>query len=169
MVLRVERTGIEKQFFDLCSKVVAEAGYELYDLDYFPRNEELRIFIQDPTTGTAIIEDCVKIDQAMTPYIEELDWMPEQLRLEVSSPGVFRGLTNTHHFEQAQDEKIEVSLNIKLDNENYPELPKSYHGEKKLRGILAHSDDEKIELDCNDYKFLIEYKNIKKANVSPDF
>ena len=169
MVLRGVREGIEKKFFDLCSKVVDEQGYALYDLDYFPGNQELRVFIMDRSTGSAVIEDCVKIDSALTPYIEELEWMPDQLRLEVSSPGVFRSLTSFKHFEDAQGEMVELVLKQKLTSDAIADLPKNLEGQKKVRLKLEKVFEDKLELAQDEFSLNIEFEIIKKANISPDF
>lgn len=169
MVLKSERTGVEAQFYDLCTKVVCEEGYELYDLEYFPRNQELRIFIMDKETGSAVIEDCVKIDHALTPYIDELEWMPDQLRLEVSSPGVFRNLSSIEHFQSAVGELVELVLTKKLMSEEYDDLPRSLVGEKKIRVVLNQVNENEIQVSLADYSLNIKFENIKKACLSPDF
>ena len=62
MVLKEERQGLEKKFFELSVKVVAEQGLQIYDMDYFPGSGEWRIFIFNEGTDTAVIEDCVRVD-----------------------------------------------------------------------------------------------------------
>ena len=78
MDIHQERIGLEKKFFLLCDPVVQEAGYRLYDLEYITGQKLLRLFIQDPRTGSALIEDCVKVDHALSEPFEKEDWIPEE-------------------------------------------------------------------------------------------
>lgn len=162
MVIREERTGIERKFYDLCSQVCEQEGLELYDLDYFPGNSELRVFIRDKETKTALIEDCVKIDRALTPHIDTLEWMPAELTLEVSSPGVYRVLNQHQHFEECVGDTIQIVLKKKLEGED---LPKKLAGNKKILGILTEKSPESIILEVEENKITLLLKDIAKANL----
>ena len=98
MDIHRERTGVEKKFYHMCEPVVQEAGYRLYDMEYVPTSKVLRLYIQDPRTGSAVIDDCVKVDHALSPAFETETWIPEDVVLEVSSPGVYRHLSTLEHF-----------------------------------------------------------------------
>ena len=170
MVLREERQGLEKRFFDLSVKVVAEEGLQLYDMDYFPGNGEWRIFIYNEGTDTAVIEDCVRVDKALTPYVEESDWMPENLTLQVSSPGIDRSLRTRVHFERVLGKSIKIVLIKRLAFEFFPDLPKSLKGEKKVVAKLVSLNDDGLILNYRDeFTFSLGFSDIKKANQEPEF
>jgi len=170
MVLQIERKGIEKKFFELSQKVVAEQGFELYDMEYFPASWQWRIYIYNEKTNTAVIEDCIKVDKALTPYIDESDWMPENLVLQVSSPGIDRFLKTKEHFERAVGQRVRLVLAKRLVQDQYPEIPKSLKGEKKVVAKLESLDDDGLSLLYRDeYAFFISYEEVKKANVDPSF
>ena len=57
MDINQERTGLEKKFYLMCEPVVQEAGYRLYDLEYISTQKLLRLYIQNPATGSVITED----------------------------------------------------------------------------------------------------------------
>lgn len=162
MVIREERTGIEKKFYDLCAQVCSEEGLELYDLDYFPGNSELRVFIRDKETKTALIEDCVKIDRALTPHIDTLEWMPAELTLEVSSPGVYRVLNQHHHFEECLGDEIQLVMKKKMEGEG---LPKKVNGQKKFVALLKEKTDEALVVELEGTKLTLLLKDIAKANL----
>jgi len=169
MNLKEDRKGIEKKFYDLCLQVVQEQGLELYDLDYLPGSGELRIFIYNPTTKTALIEDCVKVDHALTPHIDSLDWMPERLTLEVSSPGVYRNLRTRQQFEAATGEYLQLTLAKTFDQqEGAPELPKKIMTSKKIVGKLLECHDDDLVLEIDEKVLKVKLTNIKKANVEGD-
>ena len=110
----------------------------VYELDYLSGQSSLRLYIMNPESKTAVIEDCIKIDRALTPYIDQESWMPQELILEVSSPGLFRDLRQAWHFNISSGERIQVLLKKNLGdiNENFQEkLPKRFGNQKKLPGI----------------------------------
>jgi ribosome maturation factor RimP len=88
MELTINRNELEQKFYDLSTKVVDNLGYKLYDLEYISSQALLRIYIMDPATSSALIEDCVKVDKAFDEHIDQ-SWIPE-FTLEVSSPGMYR-------------------------------------------------------------------------------
>lgn len=165
MELIQERSGVEGKFFTLCSKVALENGLELYDLEYVVGSKLLRLYIMDKKTKTALIEDCAKIDHALTPYFETETWMPDEVTLEVSSPGVYRGLRTLEHFSMAVDKNISVVLNKNLNGEDYKEMPRSITAEKKLKGKLKQVLDNKLELEIGKFLVPVTFDNIKRANL----
>ena len=165
MEINVERVGIEKKFYDLTKGIIESLGLELYDLQYVSGSSTLKLFIKDPETDTAVIEDCVRVDKALTDLIETEEWMPENLILEVSSPGIFRDLRSKEHFESARDQNIELHLSKKLDSE---ELPKKWKGQKKVQCVLTGVDNDSIDISLDNHSLKIFYADIKRANLNPD-
>ncbi len=168
MEISRERTGVEKKFFHMCEPIVQEAGYRLYDMEYVSSSKVLRLFIQDPRTGSALIEDCVKVDNALSPAFESETWIPEEVVLEVSSPGVYRQLANLEHFKMSVGEIIGVVIMGQLTEEQTTGAPKGIKGEKKLRGKLLELNDEGFSMEVNNFPLKLTYKQIKKANLDPD-
>src|SRR5690606_32231730 len=123
MEINQERSGLEKKFFLMCEPVVQEAGYRLYDLEYITSQKLLRLYIQDPRTGSALIDDCVKVDHALTEPFEKETWIPEDVVLEVSSPGVYRHLANLEHFQMSIGEIIAVVIMGQLSDEQTAGAP----------------------------------------------
>ncbi len=168
MDITQERSGLEKKFFLMCEPVVQEAGYRLYDLEYVSSSKVLRLYIQDPRTGSALIDDCVKVDNALSPTFESETWIPEEVVLEVSSPGVYRHLANLEHFKMSVGEIIAVVIMGQLTDEQITGAPKGIKGEKKFRGKLLEVNDEGFSMEVNNFPLKLTYKQIKKANLDPD-
>lgn len=156
---------MDKKFFELCSKVVTTEGLEVYDMDYLYGSHELRLYVVDPETGSAVIDDCIKIDNALTPYIDEEEWMPSELTLEVSSPGVYRGLTCVEHFEAACGELVQLVLKKKLEEKVPNGLPKKIANQKKVIATLVEATNEGIVIELEENKINFIYDEIKKANL----
>jgi ribosome maturation factor RimP len=153
MKLDIERTGVEKKFFDLAQKLTSENELELYDLEYIPAKGILRVFIMNPATKTAVIEDCAKIDNAFDPYLEE-SWVPD-FTLEVSSPGMFRTLKTRRHFE------ISVGEFIKLT------LVEALMGDLKPRVKLEQVKEEILVVNYKNKNLDVSFEQIKKAQLDP--
>lgn len=178
MDLKRDRTGIEKKFFDLCQNVVKEQGLELYSMDYISGQQLLRLFVQNPETKTAQLDDCASVDRALTPFIEEEEWMPAELTLEVSSPGVYRDIKEACAFESLVGERVAMGLHNKLTSEDVlsnGELgatgKKLLKDKKVIVWIEAYSDDHLVvRPDGNENeedRLKVSFENIKKANVEP--
>jgi ribosome maturation factor RimP len=165
----MEESGISKRFYDKSLPIIKSLGLELYDLEYIPGKSLMRVFIMDPVTKSAVIEDCIKVDKALSPFIEEADWLSEAFVLEVSSPGVYRTLKTKEHFEMSVGEMIKCQLVGKIAEDEVVNPPKGIIGENKFRGILKAVKLNTIILTVKDFDLEISFERIKKAGLDPDF
>lgn len=170
MDISQERSGLEKKFYHLCEPVVQEAGYRLYDLEYVVGQKLLRLYIQDPRTGSALIEDCVKVDHALSEPFEKETWIPEEIVLEVSSPGVYRHIANLEHFKMSIGEIIAVVIMGQLSEEQIEGSPKGLNlkSDKKFRGKLLEADADGYVIELKGFNLRLNYKQTKKVNLDPD-
>ncbi len=170
MILDIEKTGIKKQFYDLCLEVVDSCQLSLYDMDYFPGSHELKVFVWNTETKTAELSDCVSVDNAFSPFIETAEWMPKELTLEVSSPGLFRNLRNREHFETALGEKVFLHLSKPLISDKFEKgLPKAINGNKKIIVELKEVNSEGLLCAYENVTFNINFEQIKKASLETAF
>ncbi len=163
----MERTGIEKKLFNACDQVISSEGYQFYDFEYFASQKIMRVFIMDPETNSADLDDCVKIDRALTPIFEDNEWIPEDIVLEVSSPGIYRKLKTKSHYEQSLGRRVRVKFRGK---------PFSFEGDKKFEKFLngkvvigtleSLSGDEnfKINISC-EFKDIVCPVTIEQEQV----
>lgn len=168
MDINQERTGLEKKFYLMCEPVVQEAGYRLYDLEYISTQKLLRLYIQNPSTGSALIEDCVKVDNALSPSFESETWIPDDVVLEVSSPGVYRHISHLEHFKMSIGEIIAVVIMGQLSEDQVKNAPKGISGEKKFRGKLREVGAEDFTMEVKNFPLKLTYKQVKKVNLDPD-
>lgn len=140
--------SIEEKVEKLVKEPIEKIGYDLYDVEYCKegKNYFLRIFI-DKQEGIDI-NDCEKVNNAITDILDDSNYIKEQYFLEVSSPGIERILKRDKHLEQNIGEEI----NIKL-------FKKNEAGNKEIQGKLRKFNEEYIELE-DDTK--IERKNISQ-------
>ena len=146
--------SIEEKVAKLVEPIIEEIGYELYDVEYAKegKNYFLRIFI-DNEKGIDL-NDCEKVNDAITDILDEENYIKEQYFLEVSSPGIERVLRKDKHLEQNIGEQINVKLFKKDEN-----------GQKEYFGQLKEFDDFKIVIVQDENEIQIERKNISQIKT----
>ena len=102
--------NIEEKVEKLLEPIIEKIGYELYDVEYAKegKNYFLRIFI-DNEKGIDL-NDCEKVNDAITDILDEENYIKEQYFLEVSSPGIERVLRKDKHLEQNIGKEVEIKL-----------------------------------------------------------
>lgn len=140
--------SIEERVENLLEKTINDLGYTLYDVEYAKeaKNYFLRIFI-DKADGIDL-NDCEKVNNAITELLDEADYIKDMYFLEVSSPGIERVLRKDKHLKQYIGEKIEVSLF------------KPINGNKQIQGALEKFNSENIALKYNNEILEIPRKGI---------
>lgn len=160
-----EYTDIEQRFSDLCKDVVEGVGLNLYDLEYITPDKTLRLFVENSESQTATIPECSSVDRALSEHIEGANFIPEGLVLEVSSPGVYRGLRLAHHFERCLGKRIMVMVNGKI------EIPNVKKNTKRVIGTVSAVTESNVSITLEDEPsnlvIAIDFDNIKKANLEP--
>lgn len=127
-------TSLEEKIESLVIKPINDLGYELYDVQYAKEGKDyfLRIFI-DNKKGISI-EDCEKVNNAITDLLDNADYIKQQYFLEVSSPGIERLLRKDKHLQDNIGEEIMISLF------------KPINGKKEYIGILKSFNDEVVDI-----------------------
>lgn len=161
ILIKSDFSQMESKLLELSKEVVATTELELYDFEYIKGSKTLRLYVCNKETKNAVIEDCVEVDRAFTPFVENADWVPDDFVLEVSSPGMYRNLKTEEHFKSAIDQPIEVKLK--------PGKATSYNNTKVFNGILKKFDNEKIYLDSEGEDITIAFEDVQKANMDPPF
>ena len=145
--------NIEEKVQNLIEPIITSLGYKLYDVVYEKEAKDyyLRVFI-DSKKGIDL-NDCEKVNDAITDKIDEEDIIKETYFLEVSSCGLERILRKDEHLEEQIGNNIEVKLFIAIDKK------------KMLKGILKEFDKQKLVLQIDNKQIEIERKNISQAKL----
>ena len=146
----------EDKFYHLCKNIALEHSLDIYDLDYFKGNSILRVYIFNPCTGTATIDDCILVNRSLEALLEKKDWLPSTTTLEVSSPGIGRRLSRQFHFMDVLEKDIVIVLKDAVAWAN--------KGEKIIVKVLAVKERE-IQLKWKEQTISLPWENIKKANL----
>ena len=138
----------------LIEKLVTQLGYELVDFETINGGQILRIFIDK---GDLIdIEDCTKVSNHVNNVLSvETDYDYE--RLEVSSPGLDRVIKKLNDFDRFKGQKIKIKTRFAIENR------------KNFKGTLSGIKEESIMIEVDNESLLIDFENIDKARLDPDY
>ena len=140
---------IEEKVESLVSKTINDLGYSIYDIMYVKEGKDyyLRIFI-DNENGISL-NDCEKVNDAITDMLDSANYIKDQYFLEISSPGIERNIRTDKHLQLNLNEEINVKLF------------KAIEKKKELEGTLKKFDDETINLENeNNDDIIIQRNNI---------
>jgi ribosome maturation factor RimP len=167
------RTGLDKKFFEHLAPLVKDLGFVLYDSEYLTQQKLLRLYIMNEKTQTAQLDDCVHVDRSLSPFFESQEWIPEEITLEVGSPGVYRHVNSWQHFQWGLGQVHEVVITGALDTSHFSQttkvLPKSLLSAKKFRGVVMEVSDNAVKIQLENCQVSLPWEQIKKAQLDPDF
>lgn len=148
--------NIEERTEKIIKPIIQNLGYSIYDIQYVKEGKDyyLRIFI-DSKNGIGL-EDCEKVNNAITDILDEKDYIKESYFLEISSPGIERILRKEQHLKDNIGNKVSVSLFKPLDKS------------KQIIGTLEKFDNENIYIKDKDV-LKIERKNISLIKTVYDW
>ena len=128
-------TKTENQIKQMTESIINNAGYSLYDVLFVKEAGEwfLRFFIEHKDKKVDL-DDCEKVSNLLSDFLDEKDPISESYNLEVSSCGLERHLREEEHFKKAIGERLLIKLF------------KNQDGKKEFEGTLKAFDDQVITL-----------------------
>jgi ribosome maturation factor RimP len=140
---------------ELAAPIFQELGLELVEIEYVKEGKSwfLRVYI-DKDNGVDI-EDCGLVSEKLSEKLDELDPIPHNYFLEVSSPGAERPLKKDKDFVKSIGQNVFIKTYEPID------------GEKSFEGKLLEFDGQqlKIEVKIKTRKKTIEIPYEKVANA----
>lgn len=138
---------------ELVKPVISELLYELYYVEYIKENGEfyLRIYI-DKKDDRISLDDCVAVSRRVSEILDTEDPIEDAYYLEVSSPGLNRGLYKEEHFKNFIGREVLVKLTS------------SINGTKSVKGILKDVLENSIVVEAETEVEILKDK-IKFANL----
>jgi len=140
---------------ELAVPILQELHLELVDIEYVKEGKSwfLRVYI-DKEAGVDI-EDCGEVSERLSEKLDEVDPIPHNYFLEVSSPGAERPLKKEKDFEKAVGKNVYIKTYEPID------------GEKSFEGTLLEFNGEtlKLEIKIKARKKTIEIPYEKVANA----
>lgn len=151
-----------KRVLDVVTSVAEEAAaalqLELVEIEYRrePAGRVLRVFIDKP--GGVNLDDCQAMSRALGRRLDELDPIPDQYSLEVSSPGIERPLRKPEDFTRFAGHRVHVRTYGPID------------GRRNFKGELLGLDDDGdvvVRVDVGDV--VIPKDQVARARLVAEF
>jgi len=150
----LERDAIGK----IIERVAAREGLELVHWEMVgPRNNfVLRIYIDKP--GGVNHGDCETVSNQVGTLLDVEDLIANRYTLEVSSPGIERGLYKRADYERFAGNRVKIKTSAPIG------------GQRNFRGLLVGISDDTVSIDTDSAgRIEIPYEQIAKANIEYEF
>ena len=143
---------------EIIERVASREGLELVHWEAVgPRNHfVLRIYIDKP--GGVNHGDCEVVSNQVGLLLDVEDLIPHKYTLEVSSPGVERGLYKPTDYERFAGSRVKLKISEPIN------------GQRNFRGRLVGIDQNTVSFDADGVGPIeIPYETIVKANIEYEF
>lgn len=176
MALDVERVRA------IADRVAASSGLEVLDVEFLGGGKArmLRVFLDKPAAGndpmaglteSVTHEDCARFSREFGTILDVEDAMPGSYTLEVSSPGLDRKLVKAADFTRFTGSRMKLTTRQPVNNNRHFEgrLESFENGRLTLDLSVASHKSRKKMGDAAGQKIEIEFANVEKANLVPEF
>ena len=153
----METTDIEQRIREIAERVAAEQGLEFVhaEVGALGRSAAVRIFIDKP--GGVTHEDCSMVSQHVGTILDVEDFIHSAYTLEVSSPGLERGLYKRADYERFAGHLAKLKTRQPID------------GQRNFRGrIVGVEDNTVLFADKTSGRVTVPLEQIAKANLEID-
>lgn len=130
---------------------IEDRGYRLVLIKM--QGEILQIMAENPETKRLGVDECAEISREISALLDVEDPISGQYRLEVSSPGIDRPLTDMQDFVDFCGFEAKV------------EIDPPHEGQKRFRGVLLKAENDTVEIRTDHEDVAISYGAIQKAKL----
>ncbi|MDX1519479.1 MAG: ribosome maturation factor RimP [Gammaproteobacteria bacterium] len=144
----------------LLEPVITGLGYELWGIELSGSpgsGTTLRVYIDKPGDAGVDVDDCQKVSQQIVGVLDVEDPIKGHYVLEVSSPGMDRMLFREHQFRNYVGEIIRLQLHQKVE------------GRRRIKGKLLAVQTSGIEVEDDEHRYHVSYRDIDIARLVPQF
>jgi len=135
-------------------KVVERYGLEVFDLTFRRESKGwvLRLTIDNPV-GYVSIKDCELVSRDLERWLDAEDLIEHSYTLEVSSPGLDRPLRNVKDFARFTGKLAKIVM----------------EDGTTIVGRILSVEGESIKVEDGKKEKIIQFNNIRRANLKPEF
>ena len=153
----MEASEIEGRIREIAERVATEHGLEHVhtEVGVLGRNAAVRIFIDKPEGVTH--EDCSTVSHHVGTVLDVEDWINSAYTLEVSSPGLERGLYKREDYERFAGRLARMKSR------------EAINGQRNFKGRIVGVEGEQVVFDDNtNGQVKVPLKSVVKANLEID-
>lgn len=149
------KTDPLKRIEELALPLVEQADMFLVDVELKQQEMNVVWVYVDSENGNINLEECSKISRELSYLVESEDLFPRAYRLNVSSPGLSRPLSDKRQYRK----NVGRNVKVKYRNED------GYH---KIEGVLKDVSDEFVKIeDENKQSVSVEFNQLVETKVVP--
>ncbi|HYY95316.1 MAG TPA: ribosome maturation factor RimP [Pyrinomonadaceae bacterium] len=152
-----EESSIEARVREIAERAARERGLELVHVEFAggARSPVVRVFIDKP--GGVTHEDCSEVSQHVGTVLDVEDFIPGTYTLEVSSPGLERGLYRREDYERFAGRLARLKTRGAIG------------GQRNFRGrIIGVEGEEVLFDDKTSGRVRVPLSEIARANLEID-
>lgn len=150
------KTDPLKRIEELALPLVEQADMFLVDVELKQQEMNVVWVYVDSENGNINLEECSKISRELSYLVESEDLFPRAYRLNVSSPGLSRPLSDKRQYRK----NVGRNVKVKYRNED------GYH---KIEGVLKDVSDEFVKIeDENKQSVSVEFNQLVETKVVPE-
>ena len=153
----MEGAAVEERVREFAGRVAAERGLELVHVEFAGagRSTVLRVFIDKE--GGVTHEDCSEVSLHLGTLLDVEDFIHSAYTLEVSSPGLERGLYRREDYERFAGQLARIKSR------------EAVNGQRNFRGRILSVEGDAVEFDDRTSgRVLVPLAAITKANLEID-
>ncbi len=151
------KLSLNERIREIAARVAEENGLEFVHAQIAGTSKNLTISIFIDKQGGVMHEDCAKVSRNLDAILDAEDFIPSAYLLEVSSPGIERGLYSQKDFEKFVGSLAKVKTATLIN------------GQKNFRGrINSVENDEIVFDDKTSGTIRFPYSAVAKANLEID-
>lgn len=145
--------AIDERLYTLIEGVVVGEGFELVHCEFSRSGKQsvLRVYIDRP--GGVTHDHCTHISRHLSTLLDVEDIISHQYLLEVSSPGVNRGLYKEVDYERFAGERLKLKTSEPVE------------GRRNFKGKLLGIKDGIVTIADSKGEIQIPYRKIHSANI----
>lgn len=149
--------GSSTRLEGLLAPTVEAMGFSLWGIEYSQRNRRGNLWVFIDSKNGVTVDDCARVSDQIEAVLDIEKILPEDLRIQVSSPGMDRVLFKPEQFEAYVGEVIDVRL-------LWPKMGRSH-----IRGRLRSSSAERFSVDMDEGQLELGFDQVRRARIVPSF
>lgn len=149
---------LEQKIESLLKPTIESMGFDFWGCEYMPagKHSTLRVYIDKKDLGVTV-DDCGKVSRQISAIMDVEDPISNAYMLEVSSPGMDRPLFHPEQYADYAGEVVQIRTSAPV------------MGRRRFKGEMTSVTEQGIVVEVDGELYEIDFGQIEKANIVPQF